>query len=55
MKTATYLQNRLSTAALKDGIPYEHWYGKSLQKQDLKLLKPFGYIVWDEIPEEDRK
>jgi hypothetical protein len=24
-------------------------------KQDVKLLKPFGCIVWDEVPKEDRK
>jgi hypothetical protein len=55
MKTATYLRNRLPTTALKDDIPYERWYGKPLRKQDVKLPKPFGCIVWDEIPEEDRK
>lgn len=55
MKTATYLGNRLPTMALNDDIPYERWYGKPLRKQDVKLLKPFGCIVWDGVPEEDRK
>jgi hypothetical protein len=55
MKTATYLRNRLPTTALNDDIPYERWHGKPLQERDVKLLKPFGCIVWDEIPEEDRK
>jgi hypothetical protein len=52
MKTATYLQ---STCGPNDDIPYKRGYGKPLGKQDVKLLKPFGCIVWDQIPEEDRK
>jgi hypothetical protein len=55
MKTATYLRNRLPTTALKDDIPFERWYGKPLRRQDVKLLKPFGCIVWDEVPKEDWK
>jgi hypothetical protein len=54
MKTAIYLRNRLPSTAIKDDIPYERWYGKPLRKQDLKLLKPFGCIIWDEVPKQDR-
>jgi len=54
MKMATYLRNRLPNSAI-DGVPYERWTGKSLQRQDLEVLKPFGCIVWDQIPQQDRK
>jgi hypothetical protein len=55
MKMATYLRNRLPSSAIDDEIPYERWYGKPLRKKDLKLLKPFGCIVWDNVPKENRK
>ena len=55
MKTATYLRNRLPNSAINDEIPYERWYGKPLKEADMKLLKPFGCIVWDQVPEKDRK
>jgi len=55
MKAATYLRHRLPSSAIDDGIPYERWYGKPLQKKDLKLLKPFGCIVWDNVPKDNRK
>jgi hypothetical protein len=55
MKMATYLRNRLPSSAIDDEIPYERWYRKPLRKKDLKLLKPFGCIVWDNVPKENRK
>jgi hypothetical protein len=55
MKTATYLRNRLPNSALNNQIPHELWSGKRLQSQDFKQLKPFGCIVWDEIPKQHRK
>jgi hypothetical protein len=54
MKMATYLHNRLHNSAI-DSIPYESWTEKSLQWQDLEILKPFGCIVWDQIPKQNRK
>ena len=54
IKTATYLRNRLPSSAINDEIPYERWYGKPLQKKDLKLLKPFDCIVWNNVPKENR-
>ena len=33
MKATAYLRNRLPRSALDDEIPYEHWYGNSLQKK----------------------
>jgi hypothetical protein len=55
IKMATYLRNRLPSSALNHEIPYERWFEKPLQRQDLKILKPFGCIVWDQIPQQDRK
>ena len=47
--------NRLPSSAIDDEILYERWHGKSLQKNHLKLLKPFGCIVWDNVPKDNRK
>jgi len=55
MKAATYLRNRLPSSAIDDEIPYKRWSGNPLQKKDLKLLKPFGCIVWDNVPKDNRK
>lgn len=55
IKMATYLRNRLPSSALHHGIPYECWFETLLQCKDLKILKPFGCIVWDQIPQQDRK
>ena len=34
---------------------YHCWYGNSLQKKDLKLPKPFGCIVWDNVPKDGNR
>ena len=52
MFTAVYLLNRLPSSAINDEISYEHWYNKPLSDTELKLLKPFGCIVWDNIPKQ---
>jgi len=54
MKTATSLRNHLLSAAIKEAIPYERWFNPPLQSRDLKILKPFGYIVRDEVPKQNR-
>jgi transposase InsO family protein len=55
MATATYLHNRLPSEAIDNEIPFERWFNKPLGIKDLNLLKPFGCIVWDHVPEQRRK
>src|SRR5579862_1368518 len=55
MATATYLHNRLSSKAIDNDIPFERWYNKPLGIKDLNILKPFGCIVWDHVPDQQRK
>ena len=51
--TATYLRNRMVTAALKDGLtPYQMWVGK---KPDLRNIRTFGCMVYSHIPEGERR
>jgi len=54
MKMATYLRNRLPNSVINDEIPYERWYGKPLKEADVKFLKPFCCIVWNQVPENAR-
>jgi hypothetical protein len=51
MVTAAYLINRLPSSSI-NAIPYELWYEKPLDFEELKLLKPFGCLVNNHIPEE---
>jgi hypothetical protein len=70
IKAATYLDSqkqtaefriiRVLTSAIDDEIPCELClgvcHGKPFStKKDLELLKPFGCIVWDNVPEQNRK
>ena len=55
MATAVYLHNRLLSEAIENDIPFECWFDKPLDITDLNLLKPFGCIVWDHIPDQRRK
>jgi transposase InsO family protein len=54
MATAVYLKNRLPSEAIDDDIPFQRWYRKSLTTEDLKLLKPFGCIVYDYVDKQTR-
>ena len=54
MRTATYLCKRPPTAAINDAIPHERWFNTPLRSQDLKILKPFGCMAWNEAPKQDR-
>ena len=53
--TATYLHNRLPSEVIDNDIPFERWFQKPLNIKELKLLKLFGCIVWDYVPEKRRK
>ena len=51
--TATYLRNRMVSAAIKSVItPYQLWYGK---KPNLKYLQVFGCTVYSHIPDGERR
>ena len=51
--TATYLRNRMVSAAIKSGqTPYQSWYGK---KPNLEHTRVFGCTVYVHIPDGDRK
>lgn len=49
--TAVFLQNRLSSKALKDQTPFEVWYGF---KPSLKFLKAFGCVYFAHVPQNKR-
>ena len=49
---ACYLRNRSPTSSLKDGTPYEHWYG---EKPDVSNLKVFGCKAYVHVPDVKRK
>ena len=51
LRTATFLINRISTAALDGKTPYEAWYG---HKPDVSKLRIFGSNAWVHIPKEKR-
>jgi Reverse transcriptase (RNA-dependent DNA polymerase) len=55
MSTAAYVNNRLPSESIDFDIPYERWFNKPLDNDELKLLKPFGCIVDIGIPEQRRK
>ncbi len=55
MDTAVYLHNRLPSEAIENDITFEHWFNKPLGFKDLSLLKPFGCIVWNHIPDQRRR
>ena len=51
--TATYLRNRMVSAAIKSGqTPYQLWYGK---KPNLEHIRVFGCTVYVHIPDRDHK
>jgi hypothetical protein len=54
MSTTVYLINWLPSSAIDDQIPFECWYERDLKETDIKLLRPFGCIVWDNIPKQRR-
>jgi hypothetical protein len=54
MITAVYLKNRLPSEAIDDDIPFQRWSQRSLDVDELKLLKPFGCIVWDHVDKQTR-
>ena len=49
MATVVYLKNRLPSEAIDDDVHFECWYNKPLDSDELKILKPFGSIVWDYV------
>ncbi|XP_016690648.1 uncharacterized protein [Gossypium hirsutum] len=49
--TAVFLQNRISTKAVKDQTPFEAWYG---YKPSLKFLRVFGCLCFTCIPQVKR-
>ncbi|XP_016679117.1 uncharacterized protein [Gossypium hirsutum] len=49
--TAVFLQNRISTKAVKDQTPFEAWYG---YKPSLKFLRVFGCLCFTYIPQVKR-
>ena len=46
--TAMFLQNQISTKAVKDQTPFETWYG---YKPSLKFLRMFGCLCFTYIPQ----
>ena len=52
VSTAVYIHNRCPTAALKDGTPYEYWFGR---KPDLSNLRVFGCVAYYLVPDKQRK
>ena len=54
MATAVYLKNRLPSEVIDDDVPFECWYNKPLDSDELKILKPFGSIVWDYVDKQTR-
>jgi hypothetical protein len=55
MATASYLNNRLPSESINFEVPYERWFNKPLNHDELKILRPFGCIVNLTIPPEVRK
>ena len=54
MATAVYLKNRLPSEAIDDDVPFERWFNEPLDSDELKILKPFGCIVWDYVDKQTR-
>ena len=54
MATAVYLKNRLPSEAIDDDVPFERWFNEPLDSDELKILKPFGCIVWDYVDKRTR-
>ena len=52
MAIATYLHNRLLSKAIDNDILFEYLFNKPLSIKDLKLLKSFGCIIWNHIPDQ---
>jgi hypothetical protein len=57
MKATAYLRNRLPRSALDDEIPYEHWYGNSLQKKTSNYSNHWAawYMGQCSLPKDNRK
>jgi hypothetical protein len=57
MKATAYLRNRLPRSALDDEIPYEHWYGNSLQKKTSNYSNHLAasYMGQCSLPKDNRK
>ena len=55
MHTAVYVRNRLPSDAIDDDIPFERWFDKDLDSDELKIPKPFGCTVYIHVPKKRRK
>lgn len=55
MATAVYLRNRLTSEAIQNEIPSERWLNRPFGIKNLNILKPFGCIIWDHVPDQRQK
>ena len=46
VKHANFLRNLCPSRGINGAMPYEIWFGRKLEKEDVEKLRVFGCLVW---------